>query len=485
MSDFRYYAGGKVQTLSARPLGQVMAIGPSGAAARGPRPAAGSARAKAVRQSLHAHKELATRFQNVSESQTLAQTDKKTGNVTILTESLAVDGARKAEIQWLRSKRGFEVLDEGTQGKVLLRAPQGGQSGVEAVFKAARELVRRSRVKAASPNFLRALTKNPRPKVAAGALPPWHLDNPGNPGLVGADVHAIAAWTISKGAPEIKVAILDEGVDTKHPDLQPAVVAERDFIGGRGNSALPDGDDAHGTACAGIVVLNSQYLGLAPQVRLVAARIAMGDGQDGWVFDDYKTAEAIDWSWEEAKADVLSNSWGGGAPSDSIRRAFDRARTQGRGGKGAVVVCAAGNDQAPVDFPGTLPFVLTVGASNQWDQRKTKSSKDKETWWGSNYGPSLDLLAPGVQVATTDISGARGYMNGNYVTDFNGTSSATPNAAAAAALVLSIRPDLKEEVVRALLATSTDPLKGDGPPNAYVGHGRLNAYAALWAARRA
>lgn len=95
---------------------------------------------------------------------------------------------------------------------------------------------------------------------------------------------------------------------------------------------------------------------------------------------------AIDWSWENG-ADILSNSWGGGSPSSAIMNAFERARTQGRNGKGCVIVIAAGNDSGPVTFPGTLDNVLTVSASNEFDEFKTKTSQDKETWWGSNFGP--------------------------------------------------------------------------------------------------
>ena len=62
------------------------------------------------------------------------------------------------------------------------------------------------------------------------------------------------AWAITKGSAEIKIAVLDEGVDVTHPALSPALVAQKDFIGGNGNSAMPSGNDAHGTACAGIVV---------------------------------------------------------------------------------------------------------------------------------------------------------------------------------------------------------------------------------------
>jgi thermitase len=290
---------------------------------------------------------------------------------------------------------------------------------------------------------------------------------------------------LTTGSEELRVAVLDEGVDTQHPYLKPAVRAERDFVDGN-PTAAPDADDAHGTACAGIVVSRGRNVkGLAHGVGLVAVRIAKGDGGQGWIFDDFNTADAIDWSWDDAKADVLSNSWGGGPPVDVITSAFARAKADGRAGKGAVVVIAAGNFQSAVSYPGTLPDVLTVGASNQWDERKTKASRDAESWWGSNYGPGLDLMAPGVSILTTDISGRRGYSTGPTTSTFNGTSAATPFAAAAAALVLSVNPLLTEAEVRQILIEHTDHI-GTGRPgwNQYVGHGRLNAFNAMRAARR-
>src|SRR5262249_10602285 len=214
------------------------------------------------------------------------------------------------------------------------------------------------------------------------------------------------------GKAEVRVAVLDEGVDVEHPALKPAVVDQKDFVDDN-PTAAPDGDDAHGTACAGIIVSrDAAYAGLAPQCSLVAVRIAKGDGADGWVFDDFKTADAIDWAWKEGKADVLSTSWGGGPPVDAITNAFNRARTKGRGNKGAVVVIAAGNSNGAIEYPATLPDVLTVGASNPWDERKSPTSKDGENWWGSCFGPELSLLAPGVKIATADIRGAAGYDPG-------------------------------------------------------------------------
>jgi subtilisin family serine protease len=425
-----------------------------------------------------------SRFQVVTKASTLiAAVD--TGRTTVIpTETVAVTGARVAELKWVKRTFGLVPVQEGSHGKVLLSVTTDTDDPVGLAAEAARALYERGKVEAAHPNFLR-LVQRPGP-AGGSADAQWGLDNPGHPGVVGADVAALAAWTITEGDAGIRVAVLDEGVDTTHPYLKPAVVAEHDFVDGH-PTAHPDGDDAHGTACAGIVVSrNAKVRGLAPGASLVAARIAKGDGGDGWIFDDFNTADAIDWCWDTADADVLSNSWGGGPPVDVITAAFTRARTRGRGGKGSVVVIAAGNAQAQVSYPGTLPDVLTVGASNQWDQRKTKTSQDGEDWWGSNYGAGLDVMAPGVQILTTDISGQHGYSPGGTVGDFNGTSSATPLVAAVVALVLSAKPSLTEKAVRDLLTTTADHIgSGTAKWNQLVGFGRVNAFSAVRAARKA
>ena len=210
----------------------------------------------------------------------------------------------------------------------------------------------------------------------------------------------------------------------------------------------------------------------------------MGDGMDGWVFDDFATADAIDWSWRQG-ADVLSNSWGGGAPSDAISRAFGRARTQGRNAKGALVVIAATNNQGPISFPGNLPGYITVGASTPNDERKTKTSSDGESWWGSNFGPALSLLAPGVFISTTDISGGHGYDPGDFTKTFNGTSSATPHVAGAIALMLSANPALSAPTVRNLLTQSAKRLQGQTGWTPELGWGRLDVAKAVAAAKAA
>ena len=123
------------------------------------------------------------------------------------------------------------------------------------------------------------------------------------------------------------------------------------------------------------------------------------------------------------------------------------------------------------------------------DERKTPSSCDGESWWGSNYGDEIDIIAPGVKIYTTDISGTEGYDSGNYKSDFNGTSSACPNAAGVAALILSANPSLTKHEVREILEKSTNKVPSysystssshpNGTWNNEVGYGRLNAANAV------
>jgi subtilisin family serine protease len=437
-------------------------------------PASADERGARFVSTLRAASVFASRFEALGQAPMFAVTTKAgrlSGGtaLTIVTDTVTVEGVKLADITWARATFGAELLEEGEQGKKLLKVPRDANGGVERTFTLAEQLVERG-VAVAHPNFIRA-------------LPRWPLSS--------ADIleaqwaHTMLgvrdAWKTTMGQ-NVKVAVLDEGVDTSHPSLKAAVAAERDFIGGNGNSAMPSGNDAHGTACAGIIVSRDKTCqGVAPKASLIAARIAMDDGQGHWVFDDFATADAIDWCWQTG-ADVLSNSWGGGPPVDGITRAFERARTLGRNGLGAVTAIAAGNSQAPIQYPATIPGVLAVGASNQFDERKTRTSQDGETRWGSCYGPALALLAPGVRIFTTDISGPAGYDPGDFTRTFNGTSAATPHVAAAAALVLSVASGLRAAQVREIIMQTAQKLKGQTAWTPELGHGRLNIAKAVAAA---
>lgn len=308
-------------------------------------------------------------------------------------------------------------------------------------------------------------------------------------------IGAIEAWKHQLGVRDVKVAILDEGVDTRHEDLQ--AVVDGGFDATEGDVFQePNSWDGHGTACAGLAVgIGDNGLGIAGVGRgcgLLAVRIAksVAEGQP-WQWANERAAAGIDWSWRNG-ASVLSNSWGGGAPSNRIADAFDRARTRGRGGLGCVVVVAVGNDSREVAFPATLTGVVAVAASNEADEPKTKTSADGEHWWGSCFGPEVSLAAPGVHNYTTDITGTGGYNGGgavdaSYTPDFNGTSSAAPLVAGAAALILSAKPTLREVEVREILRDTAAKVGSipyvDGR-NDHMGYGRLDIQAAVEKARR-
>ena len=336
------------------------------------------------------------------------------------------------------------------------------------------------------PNFVRLMKPAYIPNDSLFSKQ-WALRNTGQTGgIVGQDIGAVAAWDITRGSSSITIAIIDEGVDYTHEDLNVPgkLVTGYDAVN-RVNDPSPSGNDAHGTACAGIAAAagnNARGIsGVAPGCRIRGIRIAYEAGGN-WVTDDAKIADGINTAVARG-ADVLSNSWGGGSPSQPITNAIRNAKAAGRGGKGCVVCFASLNGNAAVSYPGTLSEVITVGACNEYAERKSKTSRDGENWWGSNYGPEVDVVAPGVHITTTDIMGTRGYNSGgNYVDTFNGTSAATPHVSGVAALILSINPSLTATEVENILRNSTDDLAASGY-DIYTGFGRINAFKAVRAAQ--
>lgn len=407
----------------------------------------------------------------------------------ILTSSIAVGEPTPSELQWLQSRYGFTITREGSHGKVLLTAPPDSTEPERLAVKVAAEVFERGNVALAQPNFVRVLDGLREAEAIGDGR--WGFNNPGTPGVVGADVAATAAWTVTTGNSGIRVAVIDDGVQASHPALTGTVVAQADYVeknpdGTPGSDATPPNhNDFHGTACAGIIAGRDPLMqGLAFAVSLVACRVG-SKNLGGWVADDFDVADGIDWCWQQGQADVLSLSWNGGPPDDLRTSSFKRAMTQGRHGKGCAVIAAAGNTGGPVVYPAKLDGVVAVGASNQWDQRKTETSKDHDKPpWASNVGPELALIAPGVAIATIGLIGAVGAGPGGLRSHFSGTSASAPFVSAAAALILSVRDDLKAAEVVEILERSADSPEASHKRNSDVGFGRLNAYSALRLARR-
>ena len=342
----------------------------------------------------------------------------------------------------------------------------------------------------------------------------WGLNNTGQlGGIPGIDINAPEAWGLATGN-GVKIAVVDEGIDLSHPDLFANLLTGYDATDGQygGINGGCKGNDAHGTACAGIVAAINNDIGItgiAYNSNIIPIRIAYGNN-GGWITYDTWIADGLNKAQEEFKADVISNSWGGGSNSEIINSAIQNAVTNGRNGKGCIVVFASGNYNGSIIYPANSnPDILTVGAISLCGERKSPLSCDGEMW-GSNYGKQLDIVAPGVLIPTTDIQGSFGYnpnnhihvnlggnkvnsdyTNRDYTIWFTGTSSACPHVSGVAALVLSANPNLTGQEVRDIIEKTAQKVRPDlysynsdqshsnGTWNNEMGYGLVDAYAAV------
>jgi subtilisin family serine protease len=304
----------------------------------------------------------------------------------------------------------------------------------------------------------------------------WALNNTGQTGGASdADMDIPEAWAITTGKPSIKIAVIDNGTELNHPDLN--LLTGYDATGGGTYGGPVDGSAFHGTATAGIIgAKGNNTIGVAG-VAYDCSIIPISIDLSGLGFSALESADAINWAWDDGQADVLSNSWGGMDESAYINTAISNAVTLGRGGLGSVVLFATGNDNTVVSWPASNPNVIAVGATTNVDSRASYS----------NYGTGLDVVAPGSGIYTTDISGSGGYEAGNYTSNFTGTSAACPNAAGVVGLILSVNRCLSGADVRKILELSCDkvgqycytPGYTNGSWNNEMGYGRINAFNAV------
>jgi subtilisin family serine protease len=191
-------------------------------------------------------------------------------------------------------------------------------------------------------------------------------------------VKAPAAWVTTKGE-NIKVMVLDTGVDKDHPAIRDRFLKGRNLVGdAQAKDDVTDGI-GHGTHVSGTILASGDaggLVGVAPRARLLMGRVCATRG-----CSSVAIASGVEWGIQE-NVQVISLSLGGAFATSGEMQAFAAAEQAG-----VFVVAASGNESATtVDYPGALPSVLAVGAV---DATQTRAAF-------SNYGPELGVVAPGV-----------------------------------------------------------------------------------------
>lgn len=342
---------------------------------------------------------------------------------------------------------------------------------------------------AAQPAFT-VLIPRQRACMACLALPASHSEN-----WALAKAFVTQAWAVSRGSPSVTTAVLDTGVDLEHPELKPNIVTGYDAHDGDDIAAPGTGgamDLGHGTACGGIVVAKGNntlgIIGVAPESRLAPYRIGHVNGLFIEILPG-ALASCIHHAAERGVS-ILANSYTLFEDTfEDVAAAIEHAVVERR----CLFVAAAGNDDGKVGFPARSPHAMAVAATNAKDERC--SSLDWGVGFGSAQGPDISVAAPGSHVWTTDIQGTGGYnpgdfpqaVNDDYTITFGGTSAACPFVAGVAALVRSVNPALGPDEVRGILESTADKVGRDSyfmGRNDALGHGRVNALAAVEAALR-
>jgi subtilisin-like proprotein convertase family protein len=312
----------------------------------------------------------------------------------------------------------------------------------------------------------------------------WYLLNTGqanfaaNGGTAGADLKATQVFQMSRFGQGVRIAVSDNGAQLTHEDLANNVLVgeSRNYTLPPPYSGPPAVTDGHATAVAGVIAAvgwnKIGARGVAPRAKFANFNYVDSDQTSDMALNQL-----------EGPFDIFNQSYGVNTHKEIALDPLYREKlkwgvTTLRNGKGALYVKAAGNSfnlcqgylcsqNASADPYNSNPFTIVVGAMNAGD-RKSSYSTAGSALWISTYGGEYGDTAPAVM--TTDIQGCSdGYsvtgattntfennhpqnMNCNYTSRFNGTSSSTPMASGAIALILEANPQLGWRDVKRILA---------------------------------
>lgn len=276
-----------------------------------------------------------------------------------------------------------------------------------------------------------------------------------------ARISAEAAWTYTTGNDGIIIAVLDSGIAPGHPDLAAQLTAGYDFIN---DDEEPEDNMGHGTQVAGIIAAEGNnaegIIGVCPGCTIMPIKVKdlVGENEVGYVSD---LVDGIQYAMNNG-ARILNLSLSVEAYSQTLKDALADAYDMG-----LIIVAASGNNSdSMVSFPAAFPETIAVGATSSDDNRS----------YFSNYGQSLELVAPGDDIISTTL-------NGEYVSG-SGTSFAAPHVAGLAGLLLDVYPNSSNEEIRYILHNAIadqvgDPQEDEPGWDIYHGWGRINTEAAM------
>jgi len=285
------------------------------------------------------------------------------------------------------------------------------------------------------------------------------------------DIHAPEAWDIQRGSASTIIAIVDTGIQSYHTDLVGKVIEGYNAIDG---STDTEDDHMHGTFVASIAAANTNnYDGVAGvdwNARLMPIKVLDSTGEG----TEAGAAEGIIWAVDHG-AKIINLSLGTYDHVQALEDAVNYAWNAG-----CVVVAASGNDDADdaydPHYPSGYPVCISVGASNEYDQRCTAMD-----WFdgGSNYGDTLDVMAPGSNIYGA-VPGYYDWLLDEWVEyeAMSGTSAAAPFVSGLAGLIWAQNPTWDNHQVREQIELTCDDLR-DAGWDRYTGWGRINAFRAL------
>jgi subtilisin family serine protease len=320
------------------------------------------------------------------------------------------------------------------------------------------------------------------------------------------NIKAPGAWDIERGSRDIKIAILDSGIDNSHPDIYDTrkVAGQKDFVN---NDNDASDDQGHGTIVAGIVAANTNnargVAGVCPNCSLLIGKVLdMGNKAQ-----DANVIAGVNWAvGQRAKVINLSLALGGQDPV--LQAAIHRAWTQG-----AVVVAATGNDGSDTKtvYPAAYPDVIAVAATGggavsvsptfrdsraiyKWEPGdycylRTPQGTCSKSVAASNAGDWVDVAAPGKDIYTpVRCTGVPSCGEYTYRNDAWGTSMAAPHVSGVAGLIFSKGgheghpANWSPAEVRSRIESTARDLGKPGKDPVY-GHGAINAQSAVGGAR--